>query len=137
MKYKWDVCGKLFQFAYQIKIHSVQHTGLGQHQCSQCTRTFGSKCSKVFHERSHNVQIKCDLCPMSSTKIYNSQVALNQHKRGMHGPGWTTVCGKNYKWKSHYSRHNRSDCKKCIQAKAMKKLDWFNFLCQIDLTKES
>ena len=137
MKYKCDVCGKLFQFPYQIKIHSIQHTGLGQHQCSQCTRTFGSKCSKVFHERSHNVQIKCDLCPMSSTKIYNNQVAVNQHKRGMHGPGWTTACGKNYKWKSRYSHHNRSDCKKCIQAKAIKKLDRFNFLYQMDLTKES
>ena len=137
MKYECDICGKLFQFPYHIKIHSVQHTRLGRHQCSKCTRTFGSKCSKVFHERSHNVQIKCDLCPMSSTKIYNNKVAVIQHKRGMHGPGWTTACGKNYKWKSHYSCHNRSDCKKCIQAKAIKKLDWFNFLCQMDLTKES
>ena len=137
MKYKCNVCSRLFQFPYQIKIHSVQHTGLSQHQCGQCTKTFGSKCSKVFHERSHNVQLKCDLCPMSSTKIYSNQAAVNQHKRGMHGPGWTTSCGVNYKWKSRYQRHNKSDCKKCIQTKATRKLDQFKFLRQMDLTKES
>ena len=137
MKYKCDACGRLFQFPYQLNIHSVQHTGLGRHQCTQCTRTFGSKCSRVFHERSHNVQIKCDLCPMSSTKIYNNQVAVNQHKRGMHGPGWTTTCGINYKWKSRYQRHNKSDCKKCIQNKAQRKLDRFSFLRKMDLTQEA
>ena len=96
MKYKCTVCGRLFQFPYQLNIHNVQHTGLGQHKCSQCTKIFGSKCSKVFHERSHNVSIKCELRPISSTKVYTSEVALNQHKWGMHGPGWTTTCGKNY-----------------------------------------
>ena len=128
MKYKCDVCSRLFQFPYQLNIHNVQHTRLGRHKCSQRTKTFGSKCSRVFHECSHNVQLKCDLCPMSSTKVYTSDVALNQHKRGMHGPGWITACGKNYKWKSHYSRHNRSDCKRCIKQKADHRLKRFNFL---------
>ena len=137
MKYKCDTCYRFFQFPYQLKIHTVQHTGIGHHQCTQCTRTFGSKCSRVFHERSHNVQIKCDLCPMSCTKIYNNQVAVNQHKRGMHGPGWTTTCGENYKWKSRYQLHNKSDCKKCIQNKAQRKLDRFSFLRKMDLTQEA
>ena len=108
-----------------------------RHKCSQYTKTFGSKCSKVFHECSHNVSIKCELCPMSSTKVYTSEVALNQHKRGMHGPGWTTACGKNYKQKSHYSHHNRSDCKKCIKLKADRRLERFTFLQKMDLTQES
>ena len=28
MKYKCDVCSRLFQFPYQLKIHNIQHTGL-------------------------------------------------------------------------------------------------------------
>ena len=132
MKCKCDVCSRLFQFPYELKIHSVQHTRLSRHQYSQCTRTFGSKCSRVFHERSLNVWIKCDLCPMCSKKIYNNQVAVNQHKRGMYGPGWTTACRQNYKWKSHYSRHNKSDCKKGIQKKALKK--WISLIFCIKWT---
>ena len=68
-------------FSFQLNIHSVQYTRLGWHQCTQCTKTVRSKCYRVFHERSHYIQIKCDLCPTSSTKEYTSQVVVNKHKR--------------------------------------------------------
>ena len=94
MKYFCDACQKKFQFPYQLSAHKTQHTGTGKHQCSQCTKSFGSKCSKDFHERTHDLKIKCDLCPMSTEKVFNNKPALLQHQRGLHGPGWTTVCGE-------------------------------------------
>ena len=45
------------------------------------------------HAKSHNVNLECDLCPISVEKRYNSTYALAQHKRGMHGPGWNSPCG--------------------------------------------
>ena len=117
MKAKCTYCGKLFQFPYQLQAHVTQHTGVGKHQCSICPKTFGAKTSKDFHEKTHSCRVKCDLCPMSTTKEFNSTVALHLHQRGMHGPGWTTLCGENYKWKSQYTRHNKSDCKVCTKKK--------------------
>ena len=136
LKYKCDVCQKLFQFPYQLAAHNTQHTGLGKHQCSNCDKMFGSKCAKVFHEKTHDVCLKCELCPNSTEKEYTNSVALQQHQRGMHGPGWTTFCGENYKRKSRYTIH-WAGCKKCIKHKADKKLARFNFLHKMDLTAAS
>ena len=97
MKYKCNEYTKFFQFPYQLKNHLTQHTGVGKHLCSICPKTFRSKCSKDFHEKTYNVRIKCDLCPMSTSKEFNSTVALHIHQCGMLGPGWTKLCDKNYK----------------------------------------
>ena len=121
LKYKCDFCQKLFQFLYQLAAHKTKHTGLGKHQCSMCDKMFGSKCSKVFHEKSHDVSLKCELCPKSTEKEFSNSVVLSQHQCRMHRPGWTAVCGKNYKWKSRYTLHP-SKCKICIKHKADKQL---------------
>ena len=135
MKYKCNECDKLFQFSYQIRNHLTQHTGVGKHLCSIYPKTFRSKCSKDFHKKTHNVRIKCDLCLMSTSKEFNSMVALHIHQCGMHGPGWTALCSKNYKWKSQYTRHSKSDCKVCSEKKVDIKLLRYKFLNKVDLTK--
>ena len=84
MKYKCKQCDKFFQFPYHLNNHASVHTGVGKHQCSICSKSFAAKCSKDFHEKTHNVKIKCDLCPMSTIKEFNSIVALHIHQCGMH-----------------------------------------------------
>ena len=136
MKYACDACQKKFQFPYQLSAHNTQHTGVGKHQCSQCTKSFGSKCSKVFHAQTHGAQLKCDLCPMNSDKTFNNKPALLQHQRGVHGPGWMAVCRKNYKSKSGYTNHKK-ECKPCIQNKAQRNLTRFLFLRYVDLSTDA
>ena len=134
LKHPCTFCSKKFQFPYQLEHHKRQHTGLGCIGCTQCTKTFGAKCSRDFHEKTHGVSIKCQLCPMASTKTFSSQIALNLHVRGMHGPGWDSLCGeKHYKWKSSYTNHVLN-CKKCIKIHADRKLKRFNFLKTVDLS---
>ena len=70
---------------------------------------------------------------MTSTKTFNSQIALNLHVCGMHGPGWTAPCGKHYKWKSSYLSHMQ-DCKECIKIHADQRIKKFLLLKQVDLT---
>ena len=111
MKYLCIVCGKRFQFPYQLTNHQTVHTGLGRHKCDSCDKTFGSKCSRDFHQKTHGVEVQCDLCPINSTKTFSNDVALRQHQRGIHGPGWTMPCGENKKWKSAYGKHLK-ECKK-------------------------
>ena len=74
MKYKCKDCDKFFQFPYQFRNHLTQHTGVGKHLCSICAKSFGSKCSKDFHEKIHNVKIKYDLCPMSTSKFSTARL---------------------------------------------------------------
>ena len=133
MKYVCPFCAKKFQFPYQLLAHKRQHTGIRRIGCSKCSKTFGSKCSKDFHEKTHGTSIVCQLCPMTSTKTFNSQIALNLHVRGMHGPGWTAPCGKHYKWKSSYSSHMQ-ECKQCTKIRADRRIKRFLFLNNVDLT---
>ena len=136
MKHTCPDCKKFFQFPYQLKAHQSQHTGMGKHQCGLCEKSFGAKCSKDFHEKTHGGSIKCDLCPVSTEKIFTNTIALHIHQRGMHGPGWTALCGKNFKWKSQYTRHNKkADCKVCIKKRADIQLIRFRFLKKVDLTQ--
>ena len=86
------------------------------------------------HAKSHKVNLQCDLCPMSVEKRYNSRYALAQHKRGMHGPGWNSPCGINFKWKSHYSRHLNSGCDTCDEYHANKRKKKV-FVCKVNLLR--
>ena len=80
LKYKCLACNKKFQFPYQLKAHKSTHTGLDRHKCGLCKKDFGTKCARDFHQRSHGVEIACDLCPLTTTKWFSNDVALNQHK---------------------------------------------------------
>ena len=133
MKYLCIVCAKRFQFPYQLTNHQTVHTGLSRHKCNSCDKTFGSKCSRDFHQKTHGTELQCDLCLINSTKTFSNDVALKQHQRGMHGPGWTTPCGENKKWKSAYGKHLK-ECKKCMKMQADAKMNRFSFLKHVDLT---
>ena len=133
MKYLCIVCAKRFQFPYQLTNHQTVHTGLRRHKCDSCDKTFGSKCSRDFHQKTHGVELQCDLCPMNSTKTFNNDVALKQYQRGIHGPRWNTPCGENKKWKSAYGKHPK-ECKKCIKIRADAKMNRFSFMKHVDLT---
>ena len=136
MKHICKDCGKFFQFPYQLQAHVTQHTGVGKHGCAICNKEFSCKTSKDFHERTHSCRVKCDSCLMTTTKEFKSVIALHLHQRGMHGPGWTTLCNINYKWKSQYTKHNKSDCKICTKKKADIKLARFKFLAKVDLSRD-
>ena len=110
LKHACDICEKCFQFPSELQQHSKIHTGSGLFPCLHCDKKYTTSSAMLEHAKSHNVNLQCDLCPLSVEKRYNSTYALAQHKRGMHGPGWNSPCGINYKWKSRYSRHLNSGC---------------------------
>ena len=117
LKHGCDICDKRFQFPKQKKIHECIHMQQGLYRCLHCDRHFTlNSPSMLVHAATHNTSIQCELYPKTSDKRYNSTYALALHTRGMHGPGWTSVCGINFKWKSAFTRH----LKKCDTCKAAK-----------------
>ena len=79
MKYKCDVCGQRFQFPYQINDHVKTHSGKDLYECMQCEKEFASRSSCKAHERSHGIELKCPICPDTTTKMYSSTTSLNIH----------------------------------------------------------
>ena len=117
----WNTtCAMKFQFPYQLNNYLTTHKGLGRHQSTLYKRTFGSKCFQVSYKHTHNIQLKYELCLIKSTKTCNSEITLNQHKRGMHDPGWNAPCGKNY---------NRIT----LQSRLIFISDWGNIITKEDL----
>ena len=133
LKHVCDICEKRFQFPGQLKRHTKIHIGLGLFPCLHCDKKYTTNSAMLEHAKSHNVSLQCDLCPMSLGKRYNSTYALAQHQRGMHGPGWNTPCGRNYKWKSCYSRDMKSGCASCDQYRANKRKKRY-FFCKVNLS---
>ena len=80
MKYLCIVCSKRFQFPYQLTSHQTVHTGLRRHKCNSCDKTFGSKCSRDFHQKTHGVALHCDLRPVTSEKTFSNDVPSNNIK---------------------------------------------------------
>ena len=132
LKHQCDTCGFKVQFPYQLAQHKKTHTKNNLWMCGLCERSFACKSSRTSHEKTHGVELKCPDCPDETKKRFSSETALKQHAKGQHGPGWNTYCGKNYKWKSKFSRHNGC-CTTCLQNRAQLKLKRYTFLSGIAL----
>ena len=113
LKHQCEDCQKRFQFPGQLKRHTKLHTKQNMYPCLHCPRQFTDNSTMMIHARTHNTVLKCELCPKSNEKTYNSRYAMDQHQRGMHGDGWDSFCGENFKWKSKYSRHMKK-CTACL-----------------------
>ena len=132
MKYKCDVCKKMLSVPYHINNHLKMHTGSNLYPCKHCDRQFASRSLAKAHKKTHDMELKCPVCPKSMTKRYQSQVSLNIHSRGMHGEGWYAPCRKNCKWKSMYAHHIKK-CKICFKKLADFKLNGYDFMSYINL----
>ena len=127
LKHVCDVCNKRFQFPGQKKKHMKVHTKTGLYRCLHCPNEYTTNSGMLEHAACHNTALKCELCPVSTEKTYNSKYALAQHTRGMHEGGWTAPCGENYKWKSRYNRHLK-DCDDCKLYRKVKNKQRYLFI---------
>ena len=134
LKHQCLICAKRLQFPYQLEMHMKTHTKENMWMCTSqdCGKQFASKSSRDSHSRSHGVSLQCGNCP-ETAKRFSSQIALSQHIRGKHGPGWKSPCGLHFQWKSKYSRHINGDCKICTKSRADKKLNRYAFLREVEL----
>ena len=118
---KCEVCGKCFQFKYQLENHLKVHSQTNMYRCLHCTKEFTTNAAMLHHDKTHQTNITCDDCPAEErSKVYNSIENYRQHWRGAHGDGWTSPCNLNFKWKSKYHRH-MNGCDTCKELNEQKK----------------
>ena len=129
LKWACDDCQYRCQFPGQLARHQKTHTKLQLVPCQvdDCNKKFTDKFSMKSHMKTHTTSLQCDLCPKDTEKRFNCEPSLSQHKRGQHGPGWTSYCGINYKWKSRYSRHIKK-CTDCGKFRVQKRKERYLFL---------
>ena len=102
-----------FYVTYESSLsqHSRVHTKKGLFKCGKCIRKFTMKSVMKQHQRMHEDKnkFKCELCNFKTDTSCN----YDQHKRGKHGRGWKSVCGKRFSWKSSINAHKKK-CHDCM-----------------------
>ena len=121
-----DTCGKLFQFAYQLRDHKKKHTKKGLYTCSirGCKKGFTTKRARNYHEQDHMVSDKeklvCDFKQKDTDepcgKTFSRPNLLKQHMNGHIGKKLVSHCGKVYNW-PNARKYHQDNCEECQKSK--------------------
>ena len=106
-------------YPHQAESHEMLHTGKNKICCEYrgCRKKFTSKKSMKQHlqehfNRQHNITWNCDDCPADESNVFFTLSNYNQHRRGLHGPGYVARCSKKCKWPSERKKH-QMECEEC------------------------
>ena len=64
------------------------------------------------HAKHMNIVHQCNVCK----RTFKDPAYLRQHRRGVHGRGWTAMCGARVDWPPKLHRHQQK-CKDCKEIK--------------------
>ena len=104
------ICSRGFAYQNQLDNHVGVHSDELKKFCPDCGRSFASDRTLSRHAVIHqNLSFNCSDC----TKVFNAKEKLHRHWRGMHGEGFTSLCGQfNYKSPTKHQIHQK-DCTEC------------------------
>ena len=124
LRYNCKDCTMGFIFFSQYREHRNVHTTSSKHRfpCRKgCDKDYGSTRAQNYHERQHQAKkIVCKFKIKKGEKCrleFTSKQSYEVHYRGFHGPGWDSLCGKNYKWPAKKTQHENE----CTVCKGIKK----------------
>lgn len=113
-----DICGKLFQFRYQLIVHRRYHAERKPFTCQVCGKAFTNAQELTRHGKCHlgGSMFTCAVC----FHVFANDASLERHmkRHSADKPYGCTTCGKTFARKEHLDNHNRYVC---------------NVLCLLDL----
>ena len=127
LRYMCPNCDKGFMFFGQYREHKNVHTSSTKNRfpCREgCDKSYSSTRARNYHEQHHKkLKIVCKVKdPKDGSKCgytFTSRQGYNVHFRGYHGPGWDSLCGRNFIWLAKKSNHEK-DCTTCKGIKKRK-----------------
>ncbi|XP_055541576.1 zinc finger protein 62 homolog [Wyeomyia smithii] len=107
-KTKCDICGKVFPFTRNLKLHMLYHTGERPYKCEVCGKGYVTSTLLKNHFRVHvNEQIKCHICNETFTLLSSLKRHMKCHQEGKFT---CAKCGASYKLQQTLRKHAVSCC---------------------------
>lgn len=102
-----DLCGKMFQFKYQLIVHRRYHTERKPFTCQVCGKAFTNAAELTRHGKCHlgGSMFTCSVC----FHVFANAASLERHmkRHSTEKPYNCTICGKSFARKEHLDNHTR------------------------------
>ncbi|XP_050459998.1 zinc finger protein 544-like isoform X11 [Cataglyphis hispanica] len=102
-----EICGKIFQFRYQLIVHRRYHTERKPFTCQVCGKAFSNANDLTRHGKCHlgGSMFTCTVC----FHVFANAPSLERHmkRHATDKPYNCTVCGKSFARKEHLDNHTR------------------------------
>lgn len=102
-----DLCGKMFQFRYQLIVHRRYHTERKPFTCQVCGKAFTNAQELTRHGKCHlgGSMFTCAVC----FHVFANAASLERHmkRHSTDKPYNCTICGKAFARKEHLDNHTR------------------------------
>ncbi|RZC33589.1 zinc finger protein 271 [Asbolus verrucosus] len=102
-----DLCGKMFQFRYQLIVHRRYHTERKPFTCQVCGKAFTNSQELTRHGKCHlgGSMFTCAVC----FHVFANAASLERHmkRHSTDKPYNCTICGKSFARKEHLDNHTR------------------------------
>lgn len=103
-----DICGKMFQFRYQLIVHRRYHSERKPFNCQVCGQGFQTSQDLTSHGKIHigGPMFTCIVC----FNVFANQASLERHmkRHSTDKPFACTICQKTFARKEHLDNHFRS-----------------------------
>lgn len=103
-----DICGKVFQFRYQLIVHRRYHLERKPFTCQVCGQAFTTLNDLTRHGKSHigGPMFTCNVC----FNVFANDASLERHmkRHSADKPFGCTLCQKTFARKEHLENHIRS-----------------------------
>lgn len=102
-----DLCGKMFQFRYQLIVHRRYHNERKPFTCQVCGKAFSNSQELTRHGKCHlgGSMFTCAVC----FHVFANAASLERHmkRHSTDKPYNCTICGKSFARKEHLDNHTR------------------------------
>lgn len=103
-----DICGKMFQFRYQLIVHRRYHSERKPFMCQVCGQGFTTSQDLTRHGKIHigGPMFTCNVC----FHVFANDASLERHmkRHSADKPFACTMCQKTFARKEHLDNHFRS-----------------------------
>lgn len=110
-----DLCGKLFQYKYQLIVHRRYHNERKPFTCQVCGEAFQNSAELTFHGKSKHIgESKMYICNVCF-HVFPNDTSLERHmkRHSSDKPFLCNICMRTFNRREHLENHQRTHTGDC------------------------